>query len=30
VKPTAAYFRVGHHLLNSLTNALLQPAAVQG
>jgi hypothetical protein len=29
VKPTAAYFQAGHHLLNSLTNALLQPAAVQ-
>jgi hypothetical protein len=28
VRPTAAYFRAGHHLLDSLTSALLQPAAV--
>jgi hypothetical protein len=27
VRPTAAYFRAGHHLLDSLTSALLQPAA---
>jgi len=29
VRPTAAYFRAGHHLLDGLTSALLQPAAVQ-
>lgn len=29
VRPGAAYFRAGHHLLNSLTQALAQPAAVQ-
>jgi hypothetical protein len=29
VRPTAAYFRAGHHLLDSLTSALLQPAAVR-
>jgi hypothetical protein len=29
VRPSAAYFRAGHHLLNSLTHALSQPAAVQ-
>ncbi len=29
VRPTAAYFRAGHHLLDSLTSAMLQPAAVQ-
>jgi hypothetical protein len=28
VRPTAAYFRAGHHLLDTLTSALLQPAAV--
>ena len=29
VRPSAAYFLAGHHLLNSLTEALAQPAAVQ-
>ena len=29
VRPTAAYFRAGHHLLDTLTSALTQPAAVQ-
>jgi hypothetical protein len=29
VRPSAAYFRAGHHLLDSLTSALLQPAAFQ-
>jgi hypothetical protein len=29
VRPSAAYFRAGHHLLDSLTHALPQPAAVQ-
>jgi hypothetical protein len=29
VRPTAAYFRAGHHLLDTLTSALSQPAAVQ-
>jgi hypothetical protein len=29
VRPSAAYFRAGHHLLDSLTQALPQPAAVQ-
>jgi hypothetical protein len=29
VRPSAAYFRAGHDLLNSLTHALPQPAAVQ-
>jgi hypothetical protein len=29
VMPSAAYFRAGHHLLNSLTQALAGPAAVQ-
>ena len=29
VRPTAAYFRAGHQLLDTLTSALLQPAAIQ-
>ena len=29
VRLSAAYFRAGHHLLSSLTQALAQPAAVQ-
>ena len=29
VRPSAAYFRAGHYLLNSLIHALAQPATVQ-
>jgi len=29
VRPTAAYVRAGHHLLDTLTSALSRPAAVQ-